>query len=87
MQTKIIMDQNIWYLIGKRLSGEATEDEWAELDRILSANPYMQYYMEELSKWWQLAEQVGAEGSEQAFLDHLKRMERIIWGSTLHHDE
>ncbi|HWJ92241.1 MAG TPA: hypothetical protein VNR87_14085 [Flavisolibacter sp.] len=69
------MDQDLWRLIGKKISGDATVEELEELNRIQERDPDVAYYIEEILSWWRLAEKVGAEVAGKAFLEHLERME------------
>lgn len=63
--------------MGKKLSGEATEDQRKELSYILFKKPDLAFYVEEITKWWQLAEQVGSEEAEKAFEEQLQRIEAL----------
>lgn len=70
------MDNRIWNLVGKKLSGDATQDELEELDRMLQSDPDSIFYVGEISKWWKLTERIGAGESEKAFELHLQQMEQ-----------
>ena len=72
------MNTRVWYLIGKKLSGEATEDQRKELSYFIFKNPELAFYIEEITKWWQLAEQVGSEEAEKAFEQQLQIIEEAI---------
>lgn len=64
--------------MGKKLSGEATEDQRKELSYLIFQNPDLDFYMEVISKWWQLTEQVGLEEAKMAFEKQLQRLEETI---------
>lgn len=62
--------------MGKKLSGEATEDQRKELSYLMFKDPDLAFYMEEISKWWQLAEELGPEEAAKAFEKHLEQIEQ-----------
>jgi hypothetical protein len=72
------MNKRTWYLMGKKLSGEATEDQRKELSYLMFAHPELNFYMEQISKWWHLAEQLGAEEAKNAFEKQLQRIEEEL---------
>jgi hypothetical protein len=72
------MNTRVWYLVGKKLSGEATEDQRKELSYLLFKNPDLAFYLEEITKWWQLAEELGPEEAGKAFEKELQRLEEAI---------
>lgn len=57
----------MWKLIGRTLSGEASQDEINELERLRNEDHHVNYYIEILSAWWNLAEREGKDEAEQAF--------------------
>ena len=61
--------------MGKKLSGEATEDQRKELSYLIFKKPDLAFYMEEITKWWQLAEELGPEEAAKAFEKELQRIE------------
>lgn len=61
--------------MGKKLSGEATEDQRKELSYLMFKKPDLAFYMDEITKWWQLAEKLGPEEAQKAFEKELQRIE------------
>lgn len=74
MQNHFSMKDRTWYLVGKMLSSEATDDELKELHNIQSSNSEVAFYIEEISKWWQSGEKIDGAESDKAFQKHLHRM-------------
>lgn len=64
----------IWELLAKKLSGEATAAELAELEALLRQHPDMHYAAEHLSDLWKQEASASLHQREQAFADHLDRM-------------
>lgn len=66
----------IWTLMARKLSGEATPDELAELERLQQQHPEMTYSLQLLADLYRShppADEIEAE-AEQAFSRHLTRM-------------
>lgn len=72
------MNKRAWYLMGKKLSGEATEDQRKELSYLIFQNPDLAFYMEAISNWWHLTEQLGLEEAKKVFEKQLQRLEEAI---------
>lgn len=64
----------IWELMAKKLSGEATAADLAELEALLRQHPDVHYAAEHLTDLWAQKPPVSPGKSEQAFADHLDRM-------------
>ena len=64
----------IWSLIAKKLAGEASDDELAELEQLLKKYPDATYPMELLTDLWQQQQNVDASEIDKAFARHLRRM-------------
>ena len=71
----MVDEKRIWQLMAKKLSGESTQEELAELETILKWNPEAGNYMDVLSNWWRMAEKMGPV-SGLAFDSLLKRLEK-----------
>lgn len=71
----------IWELLSKKLSGEATAAELAELEALLRQDPGMHYAAEHLYDLWKQQAEAPLHQREQAFADHLDRMKQagIDW--------
>lgn len=71
----------IWELLSKKLSGEATAEELAELETLLRQDPETHYAAQHLSDLWQQESAAPLHQREQAFADHLDRMKQagIAW--------
>ena len=44
--------ENIWKLMARKMTGEATEEELSELENILKNDPVMNYTAETFSRLW-----------------------------------
>ncbi len=73
-----MQDQDrIWYLLGRKLAGEATKKELEELEELLRKNPEATYSADILSDMWQPGKPTSRKEKkevEDAFERHLKRM-------------
>ena len=74
-------DDRIWILMSRKLSGEATPEELAELARFQQQHPEMTYSLQVLSDlWYSQQKETSAGGAkdateaEEAFQRHLTRM-------------
>ena len=47
-----MQDENIWKLLARKMTGEATEEELKELQNILKNDPVMKYTAETFSRLW-----------------------------------
>jgi transmembrane sensor len=63
-----------WYLISKKLAGEANADELAELEDLLRSDPEMHYALQHINDLWSLPVKPGTE-AEDAFDRHLARLQ------------
>lgn len=63
----------LWQLVSKKLSGEATPQELAELEELLRLHPEMHYALQHIQDLWQLQPKPAPE-SEDAFKRHLEKM-------------
>ncbi|HTI10520.1 MAG TPA: ABC transporter permease [Puia sp.] len=64
----------LWVLIGKQLSGEITEEELQELQKLLQEFPDTSYPIQMLTGLWKPTEDKPSEESEAAFNRHHQRM-------------
>ncbi|PUZ27059.1 FecR family protein [Chitinophaga costaii] len=65
-----------WYLMGKKVAGEATAAEMAELERLLRETPEARYTMEVLASVWKLSEKPEDQAmAEMAFRHQWARLE------------
>jgi ferric-dicitrate binding protein FerR (iron transport regulator) len=60
-----------WSLLAKKLSGEASAEELAELSRLLKENPHLSYAAQNLTDLWKLPPREDKEAAEAAFQSHL----------------
>jgi transmembrane sensor len=63
-----------WYLISKKLAGEANAEELAELEDLLRSDPEMHYALQHINDLWSLPVKPGTE-AEDAFDRHLARLQ------------
>ncbi|HEV8508753.1 MAG TPA: ABC transporter permease [Chitinophagaceae bacterium] len=62
-------------MIARKLAGDASQDEANELEKLRSENHHINYYIEILSAWWNLAEREGKDEAEEAFERLLEKLE------------
>jgi len=73
------MEENkdyIWNLIARKLTGDATEDELAELELFLLKNPGENYSMEILTDLWNSKSDLNNQYSENKYKELLLRMQQ-----------
>jgi len=73
-------NNTIWQLIAKKLAGEATPQELAELETLLRDNPDMHYPIQTVADLWHHATP-DTENAHSAFAAHAERMKQL--GTTL----
>jgi len=62
-----------WFLIGKKLAGEASADELNELEDLLRSDPDMHYALQNITDLWNLPAPVNND-TEAAFNRHVSRL-------------
>jgi len=69
--------EQIWNLVAKKLSGEASEDELRELETLLRGNPELHYPMQTINDLWHSNQphNRNKEEAHRAFDRHLERMQ------------
>lgn len=67
------MDTRIIQLLARKLSGEATAEELAELDDLLTRNPEGMYYAELISQLWGEEKMRAPTETDIAYLKHIAR--------------
>lgn len=71
-----MLHNKLWELIAKQLSGEASAEELAELERLLRDNPEMHYPMQTVADLWHHATP-DTEDAHLAFGRHTHRMKEL----------
>lgn len=66
--------EQLWVLLSKKLTGEASGEELAELELLISENPEWQYAVQNLEGLWEKQPEYDPSVSEDAFLLHLNRL-------------
>jgi ferric-dicitrate binding protein FerR (iron transport regulator) len=69
-------ESHIWSLMTRKLSGEATAEELAELEELLGRQSSWQYAYEMLAAWWPLQKSGPEEKEAEESLDRLKEQIR-----------
>jgi len=78
-----MVTERIWNLLARKLAGEASSAELAELERALSADPELEKTLQAMGQFWGITAE--ANTSEEDWKDHLKRMNQS--GADLHGTE
>lgn len=73
-----------WLLLSKKLSGEASNDELIELEKIINEHPEWQYAIQNLTDLWKQKPEIDTSNEEDAYMLHLNRMseKNIPFGQT-----
>src|SRR5450631_4122618 len=66
-----------WNLIAKKLSGEASPEELKELELLLRIHPELHYPMQTITDLWNTASPHDQKAAEQAFTQHLDRIQDL----------
>ncbi|MFT3748760.1 MAG: FecR family protein [Agriterribacter sp.] len=64
----------IWYILGKKLNGEASHDELKELSKILAQHPELYYPIQNITDVWKLDKQHDKQEAFIALQHHLMRL-------------
>lgn len=65
-----------WFLIGKKLAGEASADELNELEGLLRSDPDMHYALQNITDLWNLPAPANND-AEEAFDRHINRLKEV----------
>lgn len=63
-----------WFLISKKLAGEATAEELNELEGLLRSDPDMHYPLQNITDLWNLASPADEDDATDAFDRHIGRL-------------
>ncbi len=69
-----MMNDRIWILLARQLSGEATSTELEELEQLRSVSPKEERSVNEVANWWSHTPKADTEFLEATYLAHLERM-------------
>jgi transmembrane sensor len=72
-----MVQDNIWTLISKKLSGEGNDAELRELERLLRENPELHYSVQIITDLWFSELKSNHDEAQEAFNRHLQRMESL----------
>ena len=72
--------EQLWNLIAKKLSGEASTHELSELAKLLRQFPDLHYPVETLTDLWHTEEAQNTEEALLAFNNHVLRMQQLKLG-------
>ncbi len=64
----------IWYILGKRLTGEASEEELNDLEELLCHHPELHYPIQHIIELWRLDKKTDHHEAIQALQRHLLRI-------------
>src|SRR5438105_4285836 len=65
--------ERTWYLVSKKMAGEATADELSELEALLRSDPDMHYALQNITDLWNLPSREAPE-TDEVFQHHINRM-------------
>ncbi|PWU01308.1 MAG: hypothetical protein C5B52_07520 [Bacteroidetes bacterium] len=66
--------EKIWYLLGKKLSGEASLEELQELEQLMRSYPDVHYSIQNISDLWHLEKPVDHDEINGALKRHIERL-------------
>lgn len=78
--------ENFWILFSKKIAGEATDAELAELNQLMQAHPEWLYAAHSLEQLWNSRSRPDLAKEEDAFLLHTQRMKERGLSLDTHHD-
>lgn len=64
----------IWYILGKKLTGDASTEELNELEQLLSHHPELHYPIQHIIELWRLDKKTDRQEAMQALQRHLLRI-------------
>ena len=64
----------IWYILGKKLNGEASHDELKELSQMLAQHPELYFPIQNITDVWKLDKQYDKQEAFDALQNHLMRL-------------
>ena len=64
----------IWHILGKKLTGEASEEELNDLEELLCHHPELHYPIQHIIELWQLGKKTDHQEAIQALQRHLLRI-------------
>ena len=68
----------VWNLLGKKLAGDANEEDLFELDKLMKLHPELLYAAQHIEDMWKMRDREKTDESEEAFIAHFRKM-RNIW--------
>jgi ferric-dicitrate binding protein FerR (iron transport regulator) len=75
-----------WFLIGKKLAGEASAEELNELEGLLRSDPDMHYALQNITDLWNLPAPANND-AEEAFDRHINRLKEVSTDWNLPNDD
>ena len=66
--------EKIWYLLGKKLSGEASLEELQELEQLMRSYPDVHYSIQNITDLWRLDKSVDHNEINIALDRHINRL-------------
>ena len=70
-------EEHIWNLIAKKLSGEASQAELQELEKLLRDNPDLHYPVQTIIDLWLADSHFNQQEAHEAFNRHLQRLKDL----------
>ena len=67
-----------WNLLGKKLAGDASDDELFELEKLMKIHPELLYAAQHIEDLWKMRDKDKTAESEEAFIAHCRKI-RNIW--------
>src|SRR5450755_3250454 len=72
-----MVQDHIWSLIAKKLSGEGNEEDFGELEQLLRENPELHYSLQAITDLWFSDFQFDQHEAQEAFKRHIERMQEF----------
>jgi ferric-dicitrate binding protein FerR (iron transport regulator) len=73
-----MVNEEIWNLIAKKLSGEANPDELLELEKALRLDPDLHYSLQAIQDVWASRPGLPEDFIEKTFADHEERLRSVV---------
>lgn len=71
-----MVNDRIWTLLSRKLSGEASNTELEELDKLCAQSPNVEQRIKSITGWWMTPAETDVDFMEATYLQHLERMKQ-----------
>jgi transmembrane sensor len=80
----MMLEERTWFLIGRKMANEASDQELKELQDVLKLNPELHFTLQALTEFWQHRQAEDLSEIDAAYSTHLSRMKAEFTDSPGH---